>query len=84
MNVTDSLIIPIIFIFLSCHEKANDNKEFSCENLKPCCESRITSHAFKPWIGTWKFTKVKQFPNDAYDVWCNIWDFLYYLEISEV
>ena len=29
------------FIFLSCREKAHDNKEFSCENSKPCLESRI-------------------------------------------
>ena len=29
------LIIPIIFIFLSCREKALDNKEFSLENSKP-------------------------------------------------
>ena len=32
LNVTDPLIIPSIFIFLSCREKAHDNKEFSCEN----------------------------------------------------
>ena len=44
LNVTDSLIIPVIFIFLSCHEKAHDNKEFSRENSKPCCESPITTH----------------------------------------
>ena len=29
------------FIFLSCREKAHDNKEFSRENSKPCRESRI-------------------------------------------
>ena len=28
-DVTDPLIIPMIFIFLSCREKAY-NKEFSC------------------------------------------------------
>ena len=27
------------YIFLFCHEKAHDNKEFSFENSKPCCES---------------------------------------------
>ena len=27
------------FCFLSCHEKAHDNKEFSRENSKPCHES---------------------------------------------
>ena len=34
LNVTDLdlLIIPLIFIFLSCHEKAHDNKVFSREN----------------------------------------------------
>ena len=26
------MIIPLIFIFLSCHEKAHDNKEFCHEN----------------------------------------------------
>ena len=31
----DSLIIPMIFIFLSCLEKAHDNKEFSREYSKP-------------------------------------------------
>ena len=35
LNVTDSLIISMIFIFLSCREKAHDNKEFSHENSKP-------------------------------------------------
>ena len=38
------LTIPMIFVFLSCREKANDNKEFSRENSKPCCESQITTH----------------------------------------
>ena len=42
-----SIDIPIDF-FLSCHEKAHDNKEFSHENLKPCRESRITTHQVKP------------------------------------
>ena len=41
-NITHPLIIPMIFIFLSC-EKAHDNKEFSPEISKPCCESRITT-----------------------------------------
>ena len=27
--------------FLCCCEKAHDNKESSCENSKPCRESRI-------------------------------------------
>ena len=36
LNVTDALIIPLIFMFLSCHKKAHDNKEFSQENSKPC------------------------------------------------
>ena len=40
-NVTDPLIIPLIFIFLLCREKAHDNKEFSHENSKSCCESQI-------------------------------------------
>ena len=32
----------MIFIFLSYHEKAHDNKEFSRENSKSGRESRIT------------------------------------------
>ena len=40
------MIIPIIFIFLSCYEKANDNKEFSRENAKPRRESRISRTLF--------------------------------------
>ena len=44
LNVTDPLIIPFIFIFLPCHEKDCDNKEFSHENSKPFHESQITTH----------------------------------------
>ena len=29
LNVTDTLIIQMIFTFLCCHEKAHDNKKFS-------------------------------------------------------
>ena len=36
LNVTDSSIIQLIFILLSCREKAYGNKEFSRENSKPC------------------------------------------------
>ena len=39
LNVTDALLIPMIFSFLSYHEKAHANEEFSRENSKPCCES---------------------------------------------
>ena len=42
-NITDALIIPMIFIFLPCREKAHDDEEFSRKNLKPCHESRITT-----------------------------------------
>ena len=38
-NVTDPLIIPFIFTFLSCCKKAHDNKEFSDKNSKNFCES---------------------------------------------
>ena len=38
-NVTNPLIIPMTFIFLSCHEKACDNEEFCRENSKPRRES---------------------------------------------
>ena len=41
MNVTDPLIIPMIFIYLSYPEKAQDKKEFSRENRKPLRETRI-------------------------------------------
>ena len=41
VNVTDPVIISLIFIFLLCHEKAHDNKEFSRENSKSRRESRI-------------------------------------------
>ena len=44
LNITDSLIIPLIFIFFSCCENARNNKEFSCKNSKPCCESQIMNH----------------------------------------
>ena len=37
------MIIPLIFNFLSCREKARDNKEFSRENSKPRLESQITN-----------------------------------------
>ena len=40
MNVKHPLIITLIF--LSCHEKGHDNKEFSHENSKSRLESRIT------------------------------------------
>ena len=41
-------ITSMIFIFLSSREKAHDNKEFSCENLTPCHESRImTPHVMR-------------------------------------
>ena len=43
LNVTDPLIIPLFLSFLSCHEKAHDNKEFRRENLKPRLESQITT-----------------------------------------
>ena len=36
-------LISLSFIFLSCGEKAHDNKEFSRENSKLRRESRITT-----------------------------------------
>ena len=41
LNVTDPLIILLIFVFLSYHEKAHDNKEFSQENSKPCLNHKL-------------------------------------------
>ena len=35
LYVTNPLIIPLIFIFLSCREMACDSKEFTYENSKP-------------------------------------------------
>ena len=32
LNVTDLLIVPLIFIFLPCCEKAHDNNKFCREN----------------------------------------------------
>ena len=42
MNATYALIIPMVFIILSCREKVCDSKEFSRKNSKPLHESRIT------------------------------------------
>ena len=43
-DITDPLLIPLIFIFLSCCEKAYDNKEFSRENSNPHSVPQITTH----------------------------------------
>ena len=43
LNVADPFIIPMIFIFLSCLEKAHDEREFGRENSEPHCELRITT-----------------------------------------
>ena len=42
LNATDLLTIPLIFIFLPCHEKALDSNYFSHENSKPHCELQVT------------------------------------------
>ena len=34
LEVTDPLLIPLIFLYLSCREKANDSKEFSRESRR--------------------------------------------------
>ena len=34
LNVTDALLIPVIFIFLYCCKKAHDNKEFSQKKIE--------------------------------------------------
>ena len=39
-SILDTLIIPLNFIYLSCHEKAHDSKESSRENSKPHHESQ--------------------------------------------
>ena len=39
----------MIFIFLSCHEEAHDNKESCCENSKPCDGSGIMTHYVELW-----------------------------------
>ena len=43
LNGVDQMIVPMIFIFLSCREKAHDNKDFHREISKPRRESRITA-----------------------------------------
>ena len=43
LNVTDILIIPLIFFFLSCREKACDNKEFSLKT-----QNLIMNHKSQP------------------------------------
>ena len=45
------MIIPMIFIFLSCREKAHDNKEFSPEISKSCLnqESRPVKSNTEFW-----------------------------------
>ena len=40
---------PMIFIFLFCCEKTNDNEEFSCESSKPCRESQIITREAESW-----------------------------------
>ena len=42
-NVLRRSIANSTEFFLSCHEKAHDNKEFRRENSKPRCESQITT-----------------------------------------
>ena len=50
LDVTNPLITPMIFIFLSCRENARDNKEFCRENSQPRRQSRIkTLHEVEPW-----------------------------------
>ena len=41
---------PMIFMFLSCREKAH-NKKSSRENSKPCRKSQITTRSVEPWDG---------------------------------
>ena len=36
--------IDVFLYFSDCCEKVHNNIEFSCENSKPCCDSRITTH----------------------------------------
>ena len=48
LNLTDLLTIQLIFLFLSCYEKAHDNKAFPQENLKSRCLSQIMTHFVKP------------------------------------
>ena len=48
LNLTDLLTIQLIFLFLSCYEKAHDNKAFPQENSKSRCLSQIMIHFVKP------------------------------------
>ena len=40
----------MIFMFLSCREKAH-NKKSSRENSKPCRKSQIMTRSVEPWDG---------------------------------
>ena len=42
------MIILLIFVFLSCSEKAHDKKEISCGNSKFCGESRFITCQIEP------------------------------------
>ena len=42
------MIFIFIFFYLSSREKADDSKEFSHENSKPCYESQIMTSKVKP------------------------------------
>ena len=53
-NFTGPLIISMIFSFLSCCEKAHDNKDFSCEDSKPCCESWIMTRLVESYLNLWR------------------------------
>ena len=46
--MTHLLHMCVIFISLSCHEKAHDNKEFSCENSKPVVNHKSQAIKLNP------------------------------------
>ena len=69
-NFSGSLIIPIILIFLSCWEKAHNNKVFSRENSKlhrevaPCYALTVVGNKKKYYWSFWQccscYLKVKR------------------------
>ena len=52
LSDTNPLVIPMIFIFLSCRKKAHDNKEFGREVSKLRCESRAVKK--NPGVNKWQ------------------------------
>ena len=66
MNIKDPMIIPMIFIFLSCCEKANDNKKFSHETLLWITNSNPLSRTMEAGLP-------KKGDLDSLQIWQGVW-----------